>query len=101
MSRYLESTETGDTVEFWSVNRLLVCEGKGMFAIRPDKKSTPAISAVQCVGESTGGTGVTLKLQVICVILKDPDDHPVCLLLFANPSEAANVPWPKVEEPGN
>ena len=29
--------------------------------------------------------GITPMLQVIRAIMKDPDDHTVCHLLFANP----------------
>ncbi|KAK2121024.1 NADH-cytochrome b5 reductase 3 [Saguinus oedipus] len=56
----------------------------GKFAIRPDKKSNPVIKTVKSVGMIAGGTGITPMLQVIRAIMKDPDDHTVCHLLFAN-----------------
>ncbi|XP_023077597.1 NADH-cytochrome b5 reductase 3 isoform X4 [Piliocolobus tephrosceles] len=84
MSQYLESMQIGDTIEFRGPNGLLVYQGKGKFAIRPDKKSNPVIKTVKSVGMIAGGTGITPMLQVIRAIMKDPDDHTVCHLLFAN-----------------
>ncbi|KAI2598116.1 cytochrome b5 reductase 3, partial [Homo sapiens] len=43
MSQYLESMQIGDTIEFRGPSGLLVYQGKGKFAIRPDKKSNPII----------------------------------------------------------
>ncbi|XP_071075195.1 NADH-cytochrome b5 reductase 3 isoform X2 [Dasypus novemcinctus] len=84
MSQYLESMNIGDTIDFRGPNGLLVYQGKGKFAIRPDKKSSPAIKTVKSIGMIAGGTGITPMLQVIRAILKDPADHTVCHLLFAN-----------------
>lgn len=67
--------------ENWVSPRLL---SPGKFAIRPDKKSDPVIKTVKSVGMIAGGTGITPMLQVIRAIMKDPDDHTVCHLLFAN-----------------
>ncbi|KAK1327581.1 hypothetical protein QTO34_012870 [Cnephaeus nilssonii] len=68
MSQYLEGMKIGDTIEFRGPNGLLVYQGKGKFAIRPDKKSNPVIKTVKSVGMIAAG-------QVIRAIMKDPDDH--------------------------
>ena len=98
MSQYLESMKIGDTIEFRGPNGLLVYQGKGKFAIRPDKKSSPVIKTVKSVGMIAGGTGITPMLQVIRAIMKDPDDHTVCHLLFANQTEKDILLRPELEE---
>uniref|UniRef100_A0A3Q1LZ18 NADH-cytochrome b5 reductase n=2 Tax=Bos TaxID=9903 RepID=A0A3Q1LZ18_BOVIN len=98
MSQYLESMKIGDTIEFRGPNGLLVYQGKGKFAIRPDKKSDPVIKTVKSVGMIAGGTGITPMLQVIRAIMKDPDDHTVCHLLFANQTEKDILLRPELEE---
>ncbi|XP_044533461.1 NADH-cytochrome b5 reductase 3 [Gracilinanus agilis] len=87
MSQYLESLKIDDTIDFRGPSGLLVYHGKGKFAIRPDKKSEPAIKTVKSVGMIAGGTGITPMLQIIRAIMKDPEDHTVCHLLFANQTE--------------
>ncbi|XP_032500838.1 NADH-cytochrome b5 reductase 3 isoform X2 [Phocoena sinus] len=98
MSQYLESMKIGDTIEFRGPNGLLVYQGKGTFAIRPDKKSSPVITTVKSVGMIAGGTGITPMLQVIRAIMKDPDDQTVCHLLFANQTEKDILLRPELEE---
>uniref|UniRef100_G3TE03 NADH-cytochrome b5 reductase n=1 Tax=Loxodonta africana TaxID=9785 RepID=G3TE03_LOXAF len=98
MSQYLENMNIGDTIEFRGPNGLLVYQGKGKFAIRPDKKSNPIIKTVKSVGMIAGGTGITPMLQVIRAIMKDPDDHTVCHLLFANQTEKDILLRPELEE---
>uniref|UniRef100_A0ABI7YQB8 NADH-cytochrome b5 reductase n=1 Tax=Felis catus TaxID=9685 RepID=A0ABI7YQB8_FELCA len=98
MSQYLESMKIGDTIEFRGPNGLLVYQGKGKFAIRPDKKSNPVIKTAKSVGMIAGGTGITPMLQVIRAIMKDPDDHTVCHLLFANQTEKDILLRPELEE---
>uniref|UniRef100_A0A7N5P059 NADH-cytochrome b5 reductase n=1 Tax=Ailuropoda melanoleuca TaxID=9646 RepID=A0A7N5P059_AILME len=98
MSQYLESMKIGDTIEFRGPNGLLVYEGKGKFAIRPDKKSNPVIKTVKSVGMIAGGTGITPMLQVIRAIMKDPHDPTVCHLLFANQTEKDILLRPELEE---
>ncbi|EPY88527.1 NADH-cytochrome b5 reductase 3-like isoform 2 [Camelus ferus] len=112
MSQYLENMKIGDTIEFRGPNGLLVYQGKGKFAIRPDKKSNPVIKTAKCVGMIAGGTGmwtwspllsplragITPMLQVIRAIMKDPDDHTVCHLLFANQTEKDILLRPELEE---
>ncbi|XP_038612328.1 LOW QUALITY PROTEIN: NADH-cytochrome b5 reductase 3-like [Tachyglossus aculeatus] len=87
MSQYLESLQLGDTVDFRGPNGLLVYQGKGKFAIRPDKKSEPVIKTTKSLGMIAGGTGITPMLQLIRAIMKDPGDPTVCHLLFANQTE--------------
>lgn len=87
MSQYLESLDTGDTVDFRGPSGLLVYKGKGKFAVRADKKSEPVIRNVKSVGMIAGGTGITPMLQLIRAIMKDPEDHTICYLLFANQTE--------------
>ncbi|KAB1270512.1 NADH-cytochrome b5 reductase 3 [Camelus dromedarius] len=108
MSQYLENMKIGDTIEFRGPNGLLcgVFESQasplllspGKFAIRPDKKSNPVIKTAKCVGMIAGGTGITPMLQVIRAIMKDPDDHTVCHLLFANQTEKDILLRPELEE---
>ncbi|ELW64408.1 NADH-cytochrome b5 reductase 3 [Tupaia chinensis] len=98
MSQYLESMQIGDTIEFRGPNGLLVYQGKGKFAIRPDKKSSPVIRTVKCVGMIAGGTGITPMLQIIRAIMKNPDDPTVCHLLFANQTEEDILLRPELEE---
>ncbi|CAO2601442.1 NADH-cytochrome b5 reductase 3 [Lemmus lemmus] len=114
MSQYLENMNIGDTIEFRGPNGLLVYQGKGphraqllqspifpflgKFAIRPDKKSNPVVRTVKSVGMIAGGTGITPMLQVIRAVMKDPNDHTVCYLLFANQSEKDILLRPELEE---
>ncbi|XP_048865768.1 NADH-cytochrome b5 reductase 3 [Brienomyrus brachyistius] len=87
MSQYLESLRIGDTIDFRGPNGLLIYKGKGVFAIKPDKKSEPVLKKAKHVGMIAGGTGITPMLQIIRAIMKDPADKTVCYLLFANQSE--------------
>ncbi|XP_023657754.1 NADH-cytochrome b5 reductase 3 [Paramormyrops kingsleyae] len=87
MSQYLESLRIGDTIDFRGPNGLLIYKGKGVFAIKPDKKSEPELKMAKHVGMIAGGTGITPMLQIIRAILKDPADMTVCYLLFANQTE--------------
>uniref|UniRef100_A0AAR2LA52 NADH-cytochrome b5 reductase n=1 Tax=Pygocentrus nattereri TaxID=42514 RepID=A0AAR2LA52_PYGNA len=98
MSQYLDSLRIGDTIDFRGPSGLLVYQGKGCFAIRPDKKSPPVIKNTKRVGMIAGGTGVTPMLQIIRAIMKDPQDQTVCYLLFANQSEKDILLRPELEE---
>uniref|UniRef100_A0A8D2D683 NADH-cytochrome b5 reductase n=1 Tax=Sciurus vulgaris TaxID=55149 RepID=A0A8D2D683_SCIVU len=88
----------GKMSQFRGPNGLLVYQDKGKFAIRPDKKSSPVIKTVKSVGMIAGGTGITPMLQVIRAIMKDPDDHTICYLLFANQTEKDILLRPELEE---
>ncbi|XP_036433496.1 NADH-cytochrome b5 reductase 3 [Colossoma macropomum] len=98
MSQYLDSLRIGDTIDFRGPSGLLVYQGKGEFAIRPDKKSPAVIKNAKRVGMIAGGTGITPMLQIIRAIMKDPKDQTVCYLLFANQSEKDILLRPELEE---
>ncbi|KAK2496834.1 hypothetical protein MC885_013896 [Smutsia gigantea] len=92
------SSEEAVCVLLLAFEVVLVLPPSWKFAIRPDKKSDPVIKMVKCVGMIAGGTGITPMLQVIRAIMKDPDDHTVCHLLFANQTEKDILLRPELEE---
>uniref|UniRef100_A0A4W3JDY0 NADH-cytochrome b5 reductase n=1 Tax=Callorhinchus milii TaxID=7868 RepID=A0A4W3JDY0_CALMI len=87
MSQYLEDLSIGDVIHFRGPSGLLLYEGKGNFAIQPEKKSPPELKFVRNLGMIAGGTGITPMLQLIRAIMKDQDDPTLCYLLFANQTE--------------
>jgi cytochrome-b5 reductase len=88
MSQHLDSLKLGDTIDVRGPNGLLIYQGKGQFAIRPDKKTPATIRTVKKVGMIAGGTGITPMLQIIRQIFKDPDDATEIFLIFANQTES-------------
>lgn len=87
MSQHLENMEMGDTLDFRGPNGLIVYEGLGHFAIKPEKKIPPVPRYFEEIGLIAGGTGITPMLQLIREILKHPDDSTKISLLFANQTE--------------
>ncbi|CAI9535416.1 unnamed protein product [Staurois parvus] len=87
MSQYLENLSIRDSIEVQGPRGLLEYEGKGYFAIQPNRRSPAARKFVRQLGMIAGGTGLTPMLQLIQTILKDPEDETKCFLLFANKSE--------------
>ncbi|XP_029430013.1 NADH-cytochrome b5 reductase 1 isoform X2 [Rhinatrema bivittatum] len=87
MSQYLENLAIGDMIEFRGPGGLLVYQGKGKFAIQPDKKSPAQVKFAKALGLIAGGTGLTPMLQLIRAIMKDPNDQTKCSLLFANQTD--------------
>ncbi|KAF7707654.1 NADH-cytochrome b5 reductase 2 [Silurus meridionalis] len=87
MSQYLNNMKIGDTIDFRGPNGLLVYNGSGFFAIRPDKKSDAKLRKFKHVGMIAGGTGITPMLQLIRSITADPTDNTRCSLIFANQTE--------------
>ncbi|XP_059392453.1 NADH-cytochrome b5 reductase 2 [Carassius carassius] len=87
MSQYLNNMKIGDTIDFRGPNGLLVYNGNGQFAIRPDKKSESKVRKFRHVGMIAGGTGITPMLQLIRSITADPADNTKCSLIFANQTE--------------
>nr|Q0P487.2 RecName: Full=NADH-cytochrome b5 reductase 2; Short=b5R.2 [Danio rerio] len=87
MSQYLDNMKIGDTIDFRGPNGLLVYNGKGKFAIRPDKKSEAEVRKFKHVAMIAGGTGITPMLQLIRSITADSFDETVCSLIFANQTE--------------
>ncbi|XP_070564043.1 NADH-cytochrome b5 reductase 3-like isoform X2 [Ptychodera flava] len=87
MSQYLEEMEVGDYMDVRGPSGLLVYQGQGEFAIKPDKKSPAVTKKAKKLGMIAGGTGITPMLQLIRHITKDPDDDTECHLIFANQTE--------------
>jgi len=87
MTQHLESMAVGDTIDVRGPSGLLQYEGKGSFAIKPDKKSSPSHTKVNRVSMIAGGTGITPMLQLIRAVFRDPDDTTCLSLLFANQTE--------------
>ncbi|XP_063785224.1 NADH-cytochrome b5 reductase 3 [Pseudophryne corroboree] len=87
MSQYLEGLKIDETIDFRGPSGLLTYDGKGVFKIRPDKKSPAVEQKVTKLGMIAGGTGITPMLQLIRAIMKDKDDKTVCYLIFANQTE--------------
>ncbi|XP_076152520.1 NADH-cytochrome b5 reductase 3 [Alosa pseudoharengus] len=98
MSQYLESLRIGETIDFRGPSGLLIYQGKGEFAIKPDKKAQAEIKKAKHVGMIAGGTGITPMLQIIRAVMKDPKDQTVCHLLFANQTEKDILLRPELEE---
>ena len=84
--------------ECWGSSGLLVYQGKVKFAICLDKKSNPVFKTLKSVGMIAGGTGTTSMLQVNHAIMKDPSDHTMCHLLFANQTKKDIVLQPELEK---
>jgi len=87
MTQHLESMAVGETIDVRGPSGLLQYEGKGSFAIKPDKKSSPSHTKVNRVSMIAGGTGITPMLQLIRAVFRDPDDTTCLSLLFANQTE--------------
>ncbi|XP_072278467.1 NADH-cytochrome b5 reductase 1 isoform X2 [Pyxicephalus adspersus] len=87
MTQYLDNLTIGDSIEIQGPRGLLEYEGKGYFAIQPNKRSPAQRKFVRHLGMIAGGTGLTPMLQIIQTILKYPEDETKCFLLFANKSE--------------
>ncbi|XP_069616222.1 NADH-cytochrome b5 reductase 1 [Ranitomeya imitator] len=87
MSQYLDNLSIGEAVEFQGPKGLFTYEGKGYFAVQPNKRSVAEKKFARQVGMIAGGTGLTPMLQIIQAILNDPEDETKCFLLFANKSE--------------
>ncbi|XP_077994149.1 NADH-cytochrome b5 reductase 3-like isoform X2 [Glandiceps talaboti] len=87
MSQYLEEMNIGDYIDVRGPSGLLVYEGKGVFAIKADKKSEAVKKTAKKLGMIAGGTGITPMLQLIRHITKDPEDTTELSLLFANQTD--------------
>uniref|UniRef100_A0AAQ6AI71 NADH-cytochrome b5 reductase n=1 Tax=Amphiprion ocellaris TaxID=80972 RepID=A0AAQ6AI71_AMPOC len=98
MSQYLESLKLNDTIDFRGPSGLLVYKGRGVFDVKPDKKSPADTKKAKHVGMIAGGTGITPMLQLITAVMKDPQDKTVCYLLFANQTEKDILLRPELEE---
>ena len=66
---------------------MLVHEGPGTFAVKPDKMSQPSLVSYKKINMIAGGTGITPMLQLIRAALKNPEDTTQMALLFCNQTE--------------
>jgi len=87
MTQHLESLPIGDTIDVRGPSGLLVYNGQGEFAVKPDKKAEADIVETKQVSMIAGGTGITPMLQLIRAVFRDEDDKTELSLLFANQSE--------------
>jgi cytochrome-b5 reductase len=88
LTQYLNDLPIGHTIDCRGPSGLLVYNGRGEFAIRPDKKSEPKIVKVSKVNMIAGGSGITPMLQIVKHVFKDKQDKTSLALLFANQTEA-------------
>lgn len=58
--------------------------GSGRFEARPGCPIPPLACLVSVCEDPVFFIGITPMLQVIRAVMKDPNDHTVCYLLFAN-----------------
>ncbi|KAH8032101.1 hypothetical protein HPB51_023085 [Rhipicephalus microplus] len=98
MSQHLESLSVGDTIQVRGPSGLIRYEGRGKFAIKPDKKSPPQSYQANEIGMIAGGTGITPMLQIIRQVFSDPEDKTNCALIFANQTEDDILLRPELEE---
>lgn len=98
MSQHLESMAIGDTIQVRGPSGLIRYEGRGKFAIKPDKKSPPQSYQASEIGMIAGGTGITPMLQIIRQVFSDPEDKTNCALIFANQTEDDILLRPELEE---
>ena len=88
MTQYMEAMELGNQIDIRGPNGLLVYEGCGRFAVKPDKKTPPTIRNRRKVGLIAGGSGITPMLQIMRDVLKRADkDNTKLWLVYANQSE--------------
>lgn len=98
MTQHLEGLNIGDSIQVRGPSGLIRYEGKGVFAIKPDKKSPPNIYRASEIAMIAGGTGITPMLQIIREVFNDPEDHTRCSLIFANQTEEDILLRPELEE---
>lgn len=87
MTQYLESLPLGDTIDVRGPSGLLEYLGKGVFAVKTDKKADPSKVLAKHVSMIAGGTGITPMLQLVRAVFRDPEDTTCLSLLFANQTE--------------
>jgi len=87
MTQYLDNMNIGDSIDVRGPSGLLVYNGRGVFDIKPDKKSAGKEVKVSQVSMIAGGTGITPMLQLVRAVFRDPEDTTCLSLLFANQTE--------------
>uniref|UniRef100_H2ZN53 NADH-cytochrome b5 reductase n=2 Tax=Ciona savignyi TaxID=51511 RepID=H2ZN53_CIOSA len=87
MSQYLENLPIGETIDVRGPNGLIEYRTKGIFSVRLEKNGLSYAKKAKEIAMIAGGTGITPMLQIIRQCLKDPSDHTVMHLLYANQTE--------------
>ncbi|XP_050700349.1 NADH-cytochrome b5 reductase 3-like isoform X2 [Eriocheir sinensis] len=98
MSQYLDAMKVGETIDVRGPSGLLEYRGRGVFSIKPDKKSPPALVTAKKVNMIAGGTGITPMLQLVRQVARDEGDTTQLALLFANQTEADILLRQELEE---
>jgi len=88
LSQYMEAMKIGETIDVRGPSGLLEYRGRGLFGLKPDKKSQPALVTAKKVNMIAGGTGITPMLQLIRQVARDEGDQTQMALIFANQTEA-------------
>jgi len=86
LSQYLDSLAIGDAIDVRGPGGLLEYEGRGHYAIKPDKKSPPNRFFYRRIGMIAGGMGITPMLQLVREMFFDKEDSTHISLIFANQS---------------
>ncbi|CAN7939296.1 unnamed protein product [Ixodes hexagonus] len=98
MSQHLDGMQIGDTIQVRGPSGLIRYEGRGAFAIKPDKKSAPVPYRASEIAMIAGGTGITPMLQIVRHVFSDPLDKTRCSLIFANQTEDDILLRPELEQ---
>lgn len=98
MSQHLDAMQIGDTIQVRGPSGLIRYQGRGTFAIKPDKKSAPAPYRAAEIAMIAGGTGITPMLQIVRHVFNDPLDKTRCSLIFANQTEDDILLRPELEQ---
>lgn len=98
LTQYLNDLPLGHTIDVRGPSGRLVYNGKGEFAIRPDKKSEPVVRKVKKVNMVAGGSGITPMLQIVNAVFKDADDETSLSLIYANQTEEDILCRPALEK---
>ncbi len=84
LSQYLDSLQINDAIDVRGPGGLLEYQGRGHFAIKPDKPSEPKMFFYRRIGMIAGGTGITPMLQLIREMFFDKGDSTNISLVFGN-----------------
>ncbi|KAG0716614.1 NADH-cytochrome b5 reductase 2 [Chionoecetes opilio] len=98
MSQYLEAMKVGETIDVRGPSGLLEYRSRGVFSIKTDKKTPPALVTAKKVNLIAGGTGITPMLQLVRQVVRDEGDATHLALIFANQTEADILLRQELEE---
>lgn len=87
LTQYLNDLPLGHTIDCRGPSGKLIYKGKGVYAIRPDKKSEPATVRAKKINMIAGGSGITPMLQIVKAVFKDSNDETSLSLIYANQTE--------------